>query len=331
MATPGFIEKNKPLLKIILISIIVVVGSGIILFLVLNKPDDTVSGGKTSEDDTTPDNTTPDNTTPDNTTPDDTTPCKIGQLFEEPDSCSDCGLGYYSSNGIDCDMSCDGGYYLDRSYINPTCIPCSWGSYNDEKHKEATFGSNQTVCKSCGVGKIANSSSAATSCIECPAGTFQPTAFWGSSNIECKKCPDGSYSSTKASSSCSSCEEGQMPNQDKTACVNDPNYVKKEEEIINSCSSVGEPDTPEGCDRWALVDDVMNKIKIGDDLDSAIASLQKAADESHVGHLTIIKKYYEGQMETRQFELIRHIIRVYHAQGENKVTDKPTRRPPRHL
>jgi hypothetical protein len=303
MTTPGFIEKNKPFLKIILISIVVVVGSGIILFLVLNKPDDTVSGGKTSEDDTTP--------------------CKKGQLFEEPNSCSDCGLGYYSTDGIECDASCDEGYYLDRSFINPTCTPCSWGSYNDEKHKEATTASSRTVCKSCGVGKISNLAMAATSCIECPAGTFQPTAM-GGGKIECKKCPVGSYSSTKASSNCSSCEEGEIPNEDQTDCLDDPDYVKKEEESLNTCSSFA-PDTPEGCNRWALVDDVMNKIKIGDDLNSAITSLRNAAADSGVASLTKIRSHYTGQMETQQVETVQHIIKVLHAQGENKVTEKPRR------
>jgi hypothetical protein len=274
METPGFIEKNKTLLIIIVIFTVIAV-CGIILFFVFKKE-------KTSDDPTL----------------DDPTSCsRVGKLYDnESKSCSECqDQGYYSSDGINCNEFCIAGSFLDRT--NNKCEKCSFGYFNSESKKQGTHRSDG--CEICPPGTKANSD--ATSCTDCPAGTFSPKG-----SVECKNCDDGTYSSAKAGY-CARCDKGQMPNQGQTDCVEDPDYGPVDN--IKECS-LEESDTPAGCDPWARVKKVISDVKSGADLRVFIDDLNGALVKEKHDKTTQIKYNCDGCMSSNKVSFLPNKITI---------------------
>ena len=118
------------------------------------------------------------------------------------------GKGIYSNETSPC-LSCPASSF--QVAISTECIPCRFGTYSSS----ALF--NVTTCPSCPGGTYADtvgltscyacpngtiSSSGATVCLGCVAGTYRSAAS------TCTPCPAGSYNRLDNSTSCLSCEAG---------------------------------------------------------------------------------------------------------------------------
>mmetsp|Transcript_2921 Transcript_2921/g.4243 ORF Transcript_2921/g.4243 Transcript_2921/m.4243 type:complete len:1777 (+) Transcript_2921:69-5399(+) len=146
-------------------------------------------------------------------------------------TCVDCSAGFYaSSNGSSSCAACPISTYNPSSGSNTSsaCIPCTG---NEVTPTNASTSASQCVvcaagtfysnaqCLNCTAGTYSGAN--ATSCTQCPPGTYSPTIA-ATSLAVCTRCPAGTFSSTSGGQSqsvCTSCSPGSYSTEGSTSCT----------------------------------------------------------------------------------------------------------------
>lgn len=142
------------------------------------------------------------------------TSCDPGKYSDTGIECQNCEHGtYHTSGGLtsqnDC-KTCGSGHYQPPN--DPTaCTPCTDGLYSTD---------SKIGCQYCPSGHKSNAFEGATTCHECPSGTYQWPTFSGQPNHLCQNCPTGKTHTLTAQvdeSSCTACDPGFIV--DGTNCI----------------------------------------------------------------------------------------------------------------
>ena len=141
--------------------------------------------------------------------------CSAGyyQNYPGQPSCSMCQAGTYSPyNGSSTCLQCPAGSYQTFNGRS-ACNLCFAGSYQDQVA--------QATCKLCPPGTYQTKIGSNSSCINCSAGTVNPT--WGGSYIySCHQCLNGSYQNLPGQADCINCSKafcGPCQLADRTLCA----------------------------------------------------------------------------------------------------------------
>ena len=158
--------------------------------------------------------------------------CPIGTFQSNPGQtiCTNCSAGYYQSYpGQSSCIACAPGTYSPFPGSS-SCIQCPSGSYQTFSGQSAcnlcAAGSYQdqvaqATCKLCAPGTYQIKIGSNSSCINCSAGTVNPT--WGGSYYySCHQCPNGSYQFLPGQANCINCTKGYCGScqlVDRTLCA----------------------------------------------------------------------------------------------------------------
>ena len=154
-------------------------------------------------------------------------PCSMslldGQSWIYPDSCAwSCSAGYYYYY-----------YYYQQAYYY-YCAPCGIGTH------QPLSNINASSCTNCPAGTF-NSHAAAINCTACPPGTFSASS--GGSN--CSSCTPGTFAASMGSSACTACSAGTYtPTSSTTTCYTCPADVPYSNAEKTNCSAPPPPCPP---------------------------------------------------------------------------------------
>jgi predicted outer membrane repeat protein len=147
------------------------------------------------------------------------TKCTVGRASDtiaRKKQCDVCTKGRYQSKpGTTACLDCLPGQHQNEKE-QTTCQNCPSGWYRSANDKD------RTQCLQCKIGETTGiQTGGATACIGCGLGEF------GNASRLCYKCKANQYQDKRLSSRCKTCEnEGELPNEGKTACVK-PTYKTK--------------------------------------------------------------------------------------------------------
>ena len=163
-------------------------------------------------------------------------PCTPGSFIRQRGAaeCSKCTVGRASdtiARKKKCDVCTKGRYQSNPG--TTACLDCLPGQHQNEKEQtkcqncpsgwyRSANDKDRTQCLQCKIGETTGiQTGGATACIGCGLGEF------GNASRLCYKCKANQYQDKRLSSRCKTCEnEGELPNEGKTACVK-PTYKTK--------------------------------------------------------------------------------------------------------